>query len=132
MSVVLYCATWCFALGQRRNCETIFSRIFTFFPIRCHSTIVLQLINRIIRYRYNVPKDSHTPFFFVWVYWCIKANSQYHAVPIPCCAYAVLRQCRVLRESPCVSRKNPISLSKSLMVLLLNSAAAILDGYQLG
>jgi len=112
MFIFLYCATWCIVLRQRRNCEKIFSRMFTFFPIRCHSTIVLHesLINWIIKYRYNVPKDSLTPFFFAWVYWYIKANSHIPCRAVPCCAHAMFRQCRVLREIPRGSRKNLNSL----------------------
>jgi hypothetical protein len=82
-----------FCLEQRCNCQKIFFLEYLLFsPIRCHSTIFPHenLINRIIRYRYNVPKDSLTPFFFVWVYWRIKANSL-----IPCRAHVVLRPCHV-------------------------------------
>jgi hypothetical protein len=37
-----------------------------------------------------------------------------HAVPMPCCAPAVLQQCRVLRESPRGSRKYPNCYSHRL------------------
>jgi hypothetical protein len=99
MFIILYCATWCFVLGQRPNCEKIFfSRIFTLFPYPlsfyyCSTRKPHQpsLINRITRYGYNVPKGSLTPFFFVWVYWFIKANSHMpcRASPMPCSESAV-------------------------------------------
>jgi hypothetical protein len=37
-----------------------------------------------------------------------------HAFPLPCRAHALLRQCCVLRESPCGNRKYPNCYSKSL------------------
>ena len=57
---------------------------------------------------------------------------KYQAVPMPCCAHAMFRQCRVLRESPRGSRKNPNCLSNSLTDFLLSSAATILDSRQHG
>ena len=47
--------------------------------------------------------------------------SRAHVIPLPCRAPALLRQCRVLRESPRDSRKYPNCYSNSLTDRLFSS-----------